>query len=167
MAEVELDSIDRKILSILQENGRLSNQEIADRVNLSPSPCLRRIRRLEELGVIRGYVALLDAKKLGLGLLAYINVRLEKRGGTPLAAGSPNPPTHADLFRDAVRSWPEVVACDAMTGEMDFLLRVQVRDMDDFSRFVQDHLLHHPSVIDVRSSFSLERIKETTALPLR
>jgi Lrp/AsnC family leucine-responsive transcriptional regulator len=69
--------------------------------------------------------------------------------------------------REAVRSWPEVVACDAMTGEMDFLLRVQVRDMDDFSRFVQDELLHHPSVIDVRSSFSLERIKETTVLPLR
>ncbi|GAB5098847.1 MULTISPECIES: Lrp/AsnC family transcriptional regulator [unclassified Caballeronia] len=167
MPEIELDTIDRKILAILQENGRLSNQEIADRVSLSPSPCLRRIRRLEELGVIRGYVALLDAKKLGLGLLAYINVRLEKRGGVPLAAGSQNPPTHADLFRDAVRAWDEVVACDAMTGEMDFLLRVQVRDMEHFSRFMQERLLHHPSVIDVRSSFSLERIKDTTALPLR
>ena len=167
MAEPEIDAIDRKILAILQENGRLSNQEIADRVSLSPSPCLRRIRRLEETGVIRGYVALLDAKKLGLGLLAYVNVRLEKRGGMPVAAGTPKPPTHADFFRDAVRSWPEVVACDAMTGEMDFLLRVQVRDMDHFSRFVQDQLLHHPSVIDVRSSFSLERIKETTVLPLR
>jgi Lrp/AsnC family transcriptional regulator, leucine-responsive regulatory protein len=166
MAELELDAIDRRILSILQEDGRLSNQEIADRVNLSPSPCLRRIRRLEESGVIRGYVALLDAKKIGLGLLAYINVRLEKRGGVQTAAGTPNQPTHADLFRDAVRAWPEVIACDAMTGEMDFLLRVQVRDMDHFSRFVQDQLLHHPSVIDVRSSFSLERIKETTALPL-
>ncbi|WP_250465903.1 MULTISPECIES: Lrp/AsnC family transcriptional regulator [unclassified Caballeronia] len=167
MPGIELDTIDRKILAILQENGRLSNQEIADRVSLSPSPCLRRIRRLEELGVIRGYVALLDAKKLGLGLLAYINVRLEKRGGVPLAAGSQNPPTHADLFRDAVRAWDEVVACDAMTGEMDFLLRVQVRDMEHFSRFMQERLLHHPSVIDVRSSFSLERIKDTTALPLR
>ncbi|MDR5829669.1 Lrp/AsnC family transcriptional regulator [Caballeronia sp. LP006] len=167
MPEIELDTIDRKILAILQENGRLSNQEIADRVSLSPSPCLRRIRRLEELGVIRGYVALLDAKKLGLGLLAYINVRLEKRGGVPIAAGSQNPPTHADLFRDAVRAWDEVVACDAMTGEMDFLLRVQVRDMEHFSRFMQERLLHHPSVIDVRSSFSLERIKDTTALPLR
>jgi Lrp/AsnC family transcriptional regulator, leucine-responsive regulatory protein len=166
MADPELDTIDRRILAILQENGRLSNQEIADRVSLSPSPCLRRIRRLEEAGVIRGYVALLDAKKIGLGLLAYINVRLEKRGGMQAAAGTPNQPTHGDFFRDAVRSWPEVVACDAMTGEMDFLLRVQVRDMDHFSRFVQDQLLHHPSVIDVRSSFSLERIKETTALPL-
>lgn len=88
-AEAELDTIDRRILVILQENGRLSNQEIAERVNLSPSPCLRRIRRLEEIGVIRGYVALLDAKRLGLGLLAYINVRLEKRGGTQAPAGTP------------------------------------------------------------------------------
>jgi Lrp/AsnC family transcriptional regulator, leucine-responsive regulatory protein len=167
MADTEFDAIDRKILAILQENGRLSNQEIADRVSLSPSPCLRRIRRLEESGVIRGYVALLDPQKLGLGLLAYVNVRLEKRGGTPATARSPNPTTHADLFREAVREWPEVVACDAMTGDMDYLLRVQVEDMAHFSRFVQDQLLHHPSVIDVKTSFSLERIKETTALPLR
>src|ERR1700759_2182457 len=110
MAKVEIDAIDRRILAILQENGRLSNQEIAERVNLSPSPCLRRIRRLEESGGIRGYVALLDAKKLGLGLLAYVNVRLEKRGGSIATAGAPKRPTHGDLFREAVRSWPEVVA---------------------------------------------------------
>ena len=77
MALVELDAIDRRILAILQENGRLSNQELAERVNLSPSPCLRRIRRLEEIGVITGYVALLDPQKLGLDLLAYVSVRLE------------------------------------------------------------------------------------------
>ncbi|WP_144157485.1 Lrp/AsnC family transcriptional regulator [Paraburkholderia sp. BCC1885] len=171
MANIEMDAIDRRILAILQENGRLSNQEIAERVNLSPSPCLRRIRRLEESGVIRGYVALLDPQQLGLDLLAYVNVRLEKRGGpslspsgdvTPLRAGA----THADLFRAAVQTWPEVVACHAMTGEMDYLLRVQVEDMAHFSRFVQDRLLHHPSVIDVKSSFSLETFKETTALPI-
>jgi Lrp/AsnC family leucine-responsive transcriptional regulator len=167
MAQVELDAIDRKILAILQVNGRLSNQDIADQVNLSPSPCLRRIRRLEEEGVIRGYVALLEPRLLGLGLLAYVNVRLEKRGGTPVSAGMKSPPTHADRFREAVRAWPEVVACDAMTGDTDYLLRVQVEDMEHFSRFVQDELLHHPSVIDVKSSFSLERFKETTALPIR
>jgi Lrp/AsnC family transcriptional regulator, leucine-responsive regulatory protein len=164
MAHIEMDGIDRRILTILQENGRLSNQEIAERVNLSPSPCLRRIRRLEESGVIRGYVALLDSQQLGLDLLAYVNVRLEKRGGPAL-----NPrgdATHADLFRAAVQAWPEVVACHAMTGEMDYLLRVQVEDMAHFSRFVQDQLLHHPSVIDVKTSFSLETIKETTALPI-
>lgn len=164
MASIELDAIDRRILAILQEDGRLSNQEIAERVNLSPSPCLRRIRRLEESGVIRGYVALLDAQKLGLDLLAYVNVRLEKRG--PTAAGREGV-THAELFRAAVQTWPEVVACHAMTGDMDFLLRVQVEDMAHFSRFVQDQLLHHPSVIDVKSSFSLDTFKETTALPIR
>ena len=163
MASIELDAIDRRILAILQENGRLSNQEIADRVNLSPSPCLRRIRRLEESGVIRTYVALLDAQMLGLDLLAYVNVRLEKRG--PTASGREGV-THAELFRAAVQTWPEVVACHAMTGDMDFLLRVQVQDMAHFSRFVQDQLLHHPSVIDVKSSFSLQTFKETTALPI-
>jgi len=162
MAQIELDAVDRRILAILQENGRASNQDIADRVNLSPSPCLRRIRRLEEAGVIRGYVALLDAQKLGLGLLAYVNVRLEKRGGATGRAGT----THAEHFRAAVQAWPEVVACHAMTGEMDYLLRVQVQDMVHFSRFVQEQLLHHPSVVDVKTSFALESFKETTALPI-
>lgn len=164
MAKIEIDTIDRRILAILQENGRLSNQEIAERINLSPSPCLRRIRRLEESGVIRGYVALLDAQKLGLDLLAYVNVRLEKRSGPGLSPRGDT--THADLFRAAVQTWPEVVACHAMTGDMDYLLRVQVEDMAHFSRFVQDQLLHHPSVIDVKTSFSLEKFKETTALPI-
>ncbi|CPH22478.1 AsnC family transcriptional regulator [Burkholderia pseudomallei] len=142
----------------------MSNQDIAERVNLSPSPCLRRIRRLEEMGVITGYVALLDPQKLGLDLLAYVSVRLEKRGGVaPVRAGA----THAELFRAAVQAWPEVVACHAMTGDMDYLLRVQVEDMAHFSRFMQEQLLHHPSVIDVKTSFSLERFKETTALPIR
>jgi Lrp/AsnC family leucine-responsive transcriptional regulator len=171
MAVIELDTIDRRILAILQKEGRLSNQEIAERVSLSPSPCLRRIRRLEESGVIRGYVALLDAQQLGLDLLAFVNVRLEKRGGptagardaTHAHAGA----THAELFRAAVQTWPEVVACHAMTGDMDYLLRVQVADMAHFSHFVQDVLLHHPSVVDVKSSFSLETFKETTALPIR
>jgi Lrp/AsnC family transcriptional regulator, leucine-responsive regulatory protein len=164
MAKLEIDAIDRRILAILQENGRLSNQEVAERINLSPSPCLRRIRRLEESGVIRGYVALLDAQRLGLDLLAYVSVRLEKRGGSALSPRSDV--THADLFRAAVQTWPEVVGCHAMAGEMDYLLRVQVEDMAHFSRFVQDQLLHHQSVIDVKTSFSLEKIKETTALPI-
>jgi Lrp/AsnC family transcriptional regulator, leucine-responsive regulatory protein len=121
--------------------------------------------------VIRGYVALLDARRLGLDLLAYVNVRLEKRGGptlSPVGDGAPARAgaTHAELFRASVQSWPEVVACHAMTGEMDYLLRVQVEDMAHFSRFVQDQLLHHPSVIDVKTSFSLDTIKETTALPI-
>src|SRR5438067_10032686 len=117
VSKIELDKTDRKILAILQEDGRLSNQDVAERVSLSPSPCLRRIRRLEEAGVIRGYVALLEPRLLGLGLLAYVNVRLEKRGGTAPSAGMKNPPTHSDRFREALLTWPEVVACDAMTGD--------------------------------------------------
>lgn len=161
MPNFALDKIDRKILALLQENGRLSNLEIAEQVNLSPSPCLRRIRRLEDAGVIRGYVALLDSAKIGLGLLAYVNVRLEKRGSTESRAKPP-----AEQFRAAVAAWPEVVGCYAMTGDMDYLLRVHVQDMEHFSRFVQEQLLHHPAVVDVKTSFVLERFKETTALPL-
>ena len=102
MSKVELDKIDRKILEVLQTNGRLTNLEVAERVNLSPSPCLRRIRRLEEIGVIRQYAALLEPYKIGLGLLAYINVRLEKQGGTPKGKAP------LDLFRAAIQTWPEV-----------------------------------------------------------
>ena len=155
MPEVALDRTDLRILDVMQHNGRLSNQEIAERVSLSPSPCLRRIRRLEELGVIRGYVALLEPKKLGLGLLAYVSIKLEKRGKSPM-----------DEFKARVQTWPEVVACYAMTGEMDYLLRVHVGDLEHFSRFVMEQLLKQPGVVDVKSSFALERIKDTTALPL-
>lgn len=167
MTQVVLDKTDRRILAILQADGRLSNQDVAERVNLSPSPCLRRIKRLEEAGVIRQYVALLDPGKIGLGLLAYVNVRLEKhsdaqpKGGARAGSASPR----AD-FSVSVGNWPEVVACYAMTGEMDFLLRVHVEDMEHFSRFMMETLLKHPAVLDVKSSFALQRIKDTTALPL-
>jgi Lrp/AsnC family leucine-responsive transcriptional regulator len=172
MTKIALDKTDRKILGILQADGRLSNQDVAEQVNLSPSPCLRRIKRLEEEGVIRQYVALLDPDKIGLGLLAYVNVRLEKHSdaaaqsnaralGVNPAGTSPR----AD-FAVAVEQWPEVVACYAMTGEMDYLLRVHVEDMDHFSRFMMATLLRHPAVLDVKSSFALQRIKDTTALPL-
>jgi len=155
VAAIELDRTDLRILDILQEQGRLSNQEIAERVSLSPSPCLRRIKRLEDAGVIRQYVALLEPDKLGLGLLAYVSVKLEKRGKMPM-----------EDFGARVQGWPEVAACYAMTGEMDYLLRVHVEDLPHFSRFVMDQLLRQPGVVDVKSSFALERIKETTALPL-
>lgn len=167
MTALSLDKTDRKILSILQNDGRLSNQEVADRVSLSPSPCLRRIKHLEESGVIRQYVALLDPDKIGLGLLAYVNVRLEKHSNMPvpgiLRSASPSP--RAD-FAASVANWPEVVACYAMTGEMDYLLRVHVEDMQHFSRFMMETLLRHPAVLDVKSSFALQRVKDTTALPL-
>ena len=165
MSKIELDKTDRKILAILQEDGRLSNQDVAEKVSLSPSPCLRRIKRLEEAGVIRQYVALLDADKIGLGLLAYVNVRLEKHSEGQ-GASRLHPTSPRNDFALSVANWPEVVACYAMTGEMDFLLRVHVEDMDHFSRFMMATLLRHPAVLDVKSSFALQKIKETTALPL-
>jgi len=127
-------------------------------VSLSPSPCLRRVRRLEEEGYIRRYVALVDPDKVGFGLVAYVTIRLNKHSGSSHAP-------MAEFARD-VQAWPEVVACYAMTGDMDYLLRVQVRDLADFSRFAMDTLMQHPSVIDMRSSFALQKLKETTELVL-
>jgi len=155
MPSIDMDRTDFRILDILQRDARVSNQELAERVSLSPSPCLRRVRRLEEAGVIRGYAAQLDAQCLGLGLLAYVTIKLEKRGKMPM-----------EEFKARVQTWPEVAACYAMTGDMDYLLRVHVQDLAHFSRFVMEQLLAQPGVIDVKSSFALERIKETTALPL-
>lgn len=155
MPNLSLDRIDRQLLELLQADGRLSNIELADRVSLSPSPCLRRVRALEESGVIRKYVALLEPGRVGLGLLAFVNVKLEKRGSMPVAD-----------FARAVQTWSEVVACYSMTGDMDYLLRVHVEDLEHYSRFVMNKVLKHPAVIDVKSNFVLERIKDTTALPL-
>jgi Lrp/AsnC family leucine-responsive transcriptional regulator len=146
---------DRKLLEILQRDGRLSNLELAARVNLSPSACLRRVRALEEAGVIRGYAALVDARRVGLHLLAFVTVKLEKRGRMP-----------TDAFARAVKDWPEVLGCHSLTGDMDYLLRVRVADLDHFSKFVMESLIKHPGVLDVKSSFVLEEVKETTALPL-
>ena len=155
MPITSLDRIDRKILESLQADGRLTNQDLAARVALSPSPCLRRVRALEEEGVIRQYVALLEPAKIGLALLAYVTVKLEKRGKMPV-----------EQFTRSVLAWPEVIACYSMTGDMDYLMRVQVEDLDHYSRFIMEKLLKQPGVIDIRTNFVLERIKETTALPL-
>jgi Lrp/AsnC family leucine-responsive transcriptional regulator len=159
MPTIDLDRTDRRLLDLLQHDAKLSNQDLAAKVGLSPSPCLRRVRRLEELGLIRQYVALLDAAKLGLGLTAYATVRMDKHSDSPKRSAM-------RTFREVVQTWKEVVACYAMSGEMDYLLRVQTVDLDHYSRFVMDKLLRHPSVLDVRSSFMLERIKDTTAVPL-
>jgi Lrp/AsnC family leucine-responsive transcriptional regulator len=152
---MKLDRLDRSILARLQVEGRLSNQELAERVSLSPSPCLRRVRALERSGVIRQYVALLDPAKIGLAMIAYVSVKLEKKGKMPV-----------EQFTRAVQGWSEVVSCYSMTGDVDYLMRIQVEDLDHFSRFIMDKLLKQPGVIDIRSNFVLERIKDTTALPL-
>jgi len=155
MPSSTFDRIDRKILEHLQADGRLTNQDLAARIALSPSPCLRRVRALEEAGVIRQYVALVDPLKVGLAMLAYVTVKLEKKGKMPV-----------EQFTRAVQSWPEVVACYSMTGDMDYLMRVQVEDLDHYARFIMEKLLKQPGVIDIRSNFVLERVKDTTSVPL-
>jgi Lrp/AsnC family leucine-responsive transcriptional regulator len=157
--ETPLDAIDRRILRALQADGRITYDELASQAGLSSSAVLRRVKRLEDSGVISGYVALVRAEKVGLSLTAYLNVRLEKHTETHKR----NP---MDLFRAAVQTWPEVVECAALTGEMDFLLRVVVQDMAHYSRFIMETLLKHPSVQDCKTSFVLDRVKNTTALPV-
>jgi Lrp/AsnC family leucine-responsive transcriptional regulator len=153
------DRLDRALLTRLQANGRETCEAMGEQVGLSPSAVLRRVKRLEEAGVIDRYVALVRPEAVGLGLTAYINVRLEKHA----ESAKRNP---MDLFRAGVQAWPEVVECSALTGEMDFLLRVVVADMPAYSRFMMDTLLRHPSVQDCKTSFVMDRVKSTTALPV-
>jgi Lrp/AsnC family leucine-responsive transcriptional regulator len=154
-----LDKLDRSILRALQANGRETYDLVGEQVGLSPSAVLRRVKRMEEAGIIDRYVALVRPEAVGLGLTAYINVRLEKH----TEHHKRNP---MDAFRASVQGWPEVVECAALTGEMDFLLRVVVEDMAHYSRFVLDTLLKHPSVQDCKTSFVLDRVKATTAVPV-
>jgi Lrp/AsnC family leucine-responsive transcriptional regulator len=155
--EIGLDAVDRRILQALQAQGRITYDELAKGLGLSPSATLRRVKRLEESGVIAGYVALVAPERVGLGLTAYINVRLAKHSpqGNPI-----------ETFAAAVQAWPEVVECAALSGEMDYLLRVLVRDMAHYSRFVMDGLLKHPAVQDCKTSFMMRRLKGTTVVPL-
>jgi Lrp/AsnC family transcriptional regulator, leucine-responsive regulatory protein len=155
----QLDKQDKQILRNLQANGRATFDQIGDAVSLSPSAVLRRVKRLEDSGVIDRYVALVKPAMVGLGLMAYINVRLEKHS----QSHKRNP---MDLFRASVQTWPEVVECVALSGEMDYLLRVMVGDMNAYSRFVMDTLLKHPSVQDCKTSFVLDSVKSTTAVPI-
>ena len=154
-----LDKLDRQILRRLQADGRATYDQLAAEVGLSPSAVLRRVKRLEGAGVIDRYVALVRPESVGLGLTAYITVRLEKH-----LEGHKRSPM--DLFRASVQTWPEVVECAALTGEMDYLLRVLVADMAHYSRFIMDTLLRHASVQDCKTSFVLDRVKSTTAVPL-
>jgi len=154
-----LDAVDRRILQVLQAQGRITYDELAARVSLSPSAALRRVKRLEDGGVISGYVALLAPERVGLALTAYLTVRLEKHS-------DPQACSPLDQFAAAVEVWPEVVECVALSGDIDYLLRVVVQDMAHYSRFVMETLLKHPSVRDCKTSFVLQRLKTTTALPL-
>ena len=154
-AATALDRTDLRLLALLQRNGRASNADLAAQVNLSPSACLRRIQRLESAGVVAGYAARLDPKALGLGLQAFDRVQLEKHGAPGI-----------ERFVRAVQDWDEVVACHALTGDMDYLLHVYVRDLEHFSRFLLDRLLDASGVADVNSSFVLRTVKGFSGLPL-
>ena len=154
MASITLDKTDLKILQVLQENGRLTNVELSERVALSPSPCLRRLKQLEDAGIIRKYAALLSPVAVELGLQAFIRVSISK---AKVARAE---------FSAAVQTWPEVLSCFALTGETDYLLHAFFTDMNAFSHFVLDTLLSHEGVQDAQSSFVLKEIKNTTALPL-
>lgn len=150
-----LDRIDAQILALLQREGRISNVELAERVRLSPSACLRRIQRLEADGFIAGYGARLDPLRLGLGLQAFVRLQLRQHDAATL-----------DRFVQRLQDWDEVNACHALTGDMDYLLHVIVRDLDHFSRFLLDRLLRSGDVDDVSTSFVLRTVKQAHGLPI-
>jgi Lrp/AsnC family transcriptional regulator, leucine-responsive regulatory protein len=150
-----MDAIDLRILERLQHDARISNVELARAVNLSPSPCLARVRALERSGHIDRFVTLLDAKRLGLTVNVLVQVTLEKQIEPAL-----------DTFERAVRERPEVMECYLMTGDADYLLRVLVPDVPAFERFILEFLSRVPGVGNIKSSFALKQVKYQTALPL-
>lgn len=150
-----LDAIDRRILRALQRNGRMSNVELANAVGLSPSPCLRRVKLLEEKGVIDQYVAVLNGPRLGLGLTVFARIWFKTQ--------------HAEttnLFAETVRNYPEVVECYLTTGECDALLRIVTTDLHAYWRFQSDHLMRIPSVQSVKTDVPMETIKAGRELPV-
>ena len=153
--QTELDTADRRILTLLQQDGRMTNAALAESVHLSPSACLARVRRLEEAGVIEKYVALVNPNKIGLTVNVLLFVTLSKQIDTALKS-----------FEAAVLDRPEVVECFLMTGDADYLLHVIVKDVQAYERLVLDHLTKIPGVDKIRSSFSLKQVKFETALPV-
>ncbi|GMV31113.1 MAG: transcriptional regulator [Rhodanobacteraceae bacterium] len=155
MSGSELDRTDLRILEALQHEGRITNADLAEKVSLSASACLRRVQRLEQTGVISGYAARVEPRAVGLGLQAFVRVQLARHDAESI-----------DHFTRRVAESREVVACHALTGDMDYLLHVIVEDLDHFSRFLLDRLLNDSGVADVNSSFVLRTVKQSGALPL-
>ncbi|MDB5712132.1 MAG: AsnC family transcriptional regulator [Sphingomonas bacterium] len=152
----DLDSFDRKILGELQTQGRMTNQELADKIGLSPSPCLRRLRQLEGSGVISGYVALVDPVAVGLTVTAFVRVRLDRQDDKHLAT-----------FEQVVAEFPEVMECYLMSGDADYHLRVVVESLSAFESFLRYKLTKSPGVSQVTTSFGLRPVVYRTALPLK
>jgi len=151
----ELDAIDRKILVALQRDGRLTNQELAERVGLSPSPCLRRVKLLEARGILSGYVALVDPTALGLDIMAFVRVALERQDASGL-----------DEFERQVGRWPEVLECYLMTGDADYQLRVVAASLAEYEAFLRDKLTKIPGVSKIQSSFAFRPVVYRTAVPI-
>jgi len=153
---VGLDRIDKRILAELQQNARISNLELADKVGLSASPCLRRVRQLEEAGLIKGYATLLNASQLGLKLMALVQISMDR-----------HTPDRFEQFEAAIKGFPQVLECILITGQSaDYQLKVLVRDMEEYQDFLLNRITRIPGVTDVHSSFVLRQVVSTTALPL-
>ena len=150
-----LDAIDIRILRALQEDGRITIQDLAGKVGLTPSPCLRRVRMLEEAGVIAGYVAKLDQAAVGLAVNVFISIRLERQREDEL-----------ERFSKAIALWPEVLECYLMKGQRDYLMRVVVADLPAYERFLKEKLTRLTCVASIESSFALGQVKHTHVLPL-
>lgn len=153
---MQLDRYDRRILEVLQEDGRISNQDLAERIGLSPSPCLRRVRALEEGGVIAGYRAALDAKALGLSLMALIHISMDR-----------HTPERFENFEAKVATIPEIMECLLITGQdADYQIKAVVRDMDAYQELLLNRITRIEGVTGVHSSFVLRRVIDRSALPL-
>jgi Lrp/AsnC family leucine-responsive transcriptional regulator len=153
---VEIDRYDRQILALLQEDGRISNQDLAERIGLSPSPCLRRVRALEDAGFLIGYRALVDPKTLGLSLMALIHISMDQ-----------HTPERFEAFEKAVNEIPEVLECLLITGQdADYQLKVVVKDMDAYQELLLNRITRIKGVTGVHSSFVLRRVVDKTALPV-
>lgn len=150
-----LDSIDLKILATLQDNARIANVDLADTVNLSPSPCLARVKALERDGYISRYVTLLDPHSVGLGVNVFVQVRLEKQIETALR-----------LFENAIAGRSEIMECYLMTGSADYLIRIVVADLEEFQKLLTDFVAKIPGVGNIQSSVALKQVKYKTQLPI-
>lgn len=155
MPEHKLDDIDRRIVHALQADGRMSIQDLAAKVGLSPSPCARRVRLLEEAGVIEGYVAVVNQTRLGLPVSVFVSIKLERQREEEL-----------DRFGAAVARWPEVADCYLMTGPRDYLLRVIVSDLAAYERFIKDRLTRLDNIASIESSFALGQVKRSFSVPV-
>lgn len=152
---MSLDRTDYRILHHIQNNARISNTELADAVGLSPSPCLRRVRALEEAGVIRRYAGIVDAGAVGLPISIFVSVSLDRQERSGL-----------EEFEQRIQSYPEVMECYLMTGSSDYLVRIVAPDLQAYERFLAEHLTRIPGVANIQSSFALKQVVYNTQLPL-